>query len=342
MKEESLYKSIILHIPHSSTLIPKEVREQFVLTDEELASEQLKLVDLHTKDLFYSGEFPKVEAEVSRLVCDVERFLDPQQEPMSQYGMGAIYTKTLEGLPLRRELSKEEEKRLLDRHYHQHQIKVGNRVEEALEDNSIAVIVDCHSFPSEPFPYEKPSKYERPDICIGANFLHHTPEWLRDLTRQHFSKLGYSFLFNDPFEGCYIPTNFYKQDKGVFGVMIEINRKLYMDEVTGKKTKGYSALKTHIQEYYIKLKEYVDKIKVKPEEREHIYDNLRIKMRQVFGEEMLQRGSSERYAIADLVEYSVKGIGHPDLVSYEQLEGIRKIVTGEMDDLAFHRLVKDD
>src|SRR5690554_5947561 len=160
----SFYKSIILHIPHLSTFIPEEVRNQFVLTDKELANEQLKLVDLHTKDLFYASEFPIVEAEVSRVVCDVERFLDPKQEPMSQYGMGAIYTKTLEGLPLRRELSDEEEKSLLDKYYHQHQAKVEKRVEEALKDNSIAVIVDCHSFPSGPFPYEKPSKFKRPDI----------------------------------------------------------------------------------------------------------------------------------------------------------------------------------
>ncbi|MDD3791370.1 MAG: N-formylglutamate amidohydrolase [Sphaerochaetaceae bacterium] len=266
MKEKSFYKSIILHIPHSSTFIPEEVRDQFVLTDEELANEQLKLVDLYTRELFYSNEFPTVEAEVSRLVCDVERFLDPNNEPMSQYGMGAIYIKTLKGLPLRRELFEEEKKSLLERYYHQHRAKVEKRVEEALDDSSIAVIVDCHSFPSEPFPYEKPSRFKRPDICIGADFSHHTAEWLRNLTRQHFSKLGYSVLFNDPFKGCYIPTNYYKKDKGVFGVMLELNRSLYMDEISGEKTKGYSTLKTHIQEYYIKLKEYVDKLIIKPKE----------------------------------------------------------------------------
>jgi N-formylglutamate amidohydrolase len=250
--------------------------------------------------------------------------------------MGAIYTKTLEGLPLRRELSGEEKKSLLDKYYHQHQAKVEKRVEEALEDNSIAVIVDCHSFPSEPFPYEKLSKYKRPDICIGADFSHHTPEWLRNLTRQHFSKLGYSVLFNDPFEGCYIPTNFYKKDKGVFGVMIELNRKLYIDEATGKKTKGYSALKTHIQEYYIKLKECVDKIKVKSEEREYSYYNLRAKMRQVFGAEILEQRSSVQTQIALMVDAQIKlQNGDPDSITLDQLEGIRKVITDEVDGLVF-------
>lgn len=82
---------------------------------------------------------------------------------------------------MRRELSDEEEKSLLEKYYHQHQAKIEKMVKEALEDNSIAVIVDCHSFPSEPFPYEKPSKFKRPNICIGAD-TYHTPLWLRDLT----------------------------------------------------------------------------------------------------------------------------------------------------------------
>ena len=72
--------SVVVHLPHASTTIPPEVREQFVLDDGALAEEQRRLVDHFTDELF---ALPQVSATtvafpVSRFVVDPERFVDPQ------------------------------------------------------------------------------------------------------------------------------------------------------------------------------------------------------------------------------------------------------------------------
>jgi N-formylglutamate amidohydrolase len=67
-------KKIILHIPHSSTIIP--LLEGYVADAISLEKEILKLTDWYTDDLFYSKEDEMIVAEFSRIFCDPERFTD--------------------------------------------------------------------------------------------------------------------------------------------------------------------------------------------------------------------------------------------------------------------------
>ena len=72
-------------MPHASTVIPREVREQFILNDEELTAEAIESADLHTDELARAA-WPSARiltANVSRLVVDVERFADDSEEQMA-------------------------------------------------------------------------------------------------------------------------------------------------------------------------------------------------------------------------------------------------------------------
>ena len=44
--------SVILHIPHSSLMIPTAARSEFRITDAELSLELLRMTDWHTNELF--------------------------------------------------------------------------------------------------------------------------------------------------------------------------------------------------------------------------------------------------------------------------------------------------
>ncbi len=63
-------------------------------------------------------------------------------------GMGMIYTKTHDGKQLRRELCEYEKAELLRKYHKQNTQGVESEVSEALRGNDVALIVDCHSFPS--------------------------------------------------------------------------------------------------------------------------------------------------------------------------------------------------
>ena len=80
---------VIFHIPHDSTVIPSEVRDQFVLNDKDLSREIITMTDHHTYDLIasISSTSQIVKFPVSRLVVDVERFESDCDEYMAARGM---------------------------------------------------------------------------------------------------------------------------------------------------------------------------------------------------------------------------------------------------------------
>ena len=63
---------MILDIPHSSKLIPPNVRPQFSLLDEELLAEIIQMTDAYTDELFECTSASRIVFPVSRLVVDPE------------------------------------------------------------------------------------------------------------------------------------------------------------------------------------------------------------------------------------------------------------------------------
>ena len=71
----------------------------FLLRDAELELEQIRMVDHHTDRFFArpTEQHTQVVFPVSWLLVDPERFLDDTAEPMSERGMGVLYTHTATG-----------------------------------------------------------------------------------------------------------------------------------------------------------------------------------------------------------------------------------------------------
>jgi N-formylglutamate amidohydrolase len=91
------------------------------------------------------------------------------------------------------------------------------------------LIVDCHSFPSVALPYELDQGAQRADFCIGTDAFH-TPPAVRDAIVAAVKQAGYSVTVDAPFAGALVPLASYRKDRRVWSVMIEVNRRLYMDE----------------------------------------------------------------------------------------------------------------
>lgn len=101
-----------------------------------------------------------------------------------------------------------------------------------LEKFGHCLIIDCHSFSSKPLPYELDQNPKRPDICIGTDSFH-TPKSVVSIIKAFCKKNNFKVALNKPFSGTYMPLKFFKKDRRVSSVMIEINRSIYMDEKTG-------------------------------------------------------------------------------------------------------------
>ncbi len=235
-------------MPHSSTNIP--LMDGYTVDENFLAKEMLKLTDWYTDDLFYSDEDEMIKADFSRIFCDPERFTDDSQEVMAQYGMGVLYEKSDEG-EIIRIVTPELRERVLNDYYWQHHSKFSAAVNQQLDLFGKALIIDCHSYPSNPLKRDLDKNSKRPDFNIGTDSFH-TPQQLIDLSVSFFENAGYTLGVDWPYKGSIVPLEHYSKNKNVMTIMLEINRALYLNEPTNEKSEKYLEVK-NITGEYIKL-----------------------------------------------------------------------------------------
>ena len=229
---------VILHVPHSSRRLPPEARASILLDDAALASELDHMTDAYT-DLIASSAASSAWLFVnpySRLVVDPERFPDEREE-MASVGMGAVYTRTSHGAPLR---SSESTVDLLARYHTPYADAMASLVDDRLAAAGHALILDIHSYPSRPLPYELHACGSRPAVCLGTDEFH-TPPWLLEAASLAFAPVGDVGL-NSPFAGCYVPLRHYRRDARVSALMVEVRRDVYMHEPGGLLTPDVAPL----------------------------------------------------------------------------------------------------
>ncbi|MEU3619142.1 N-formylglutamate amidohydrolase [Streptomyces sp. NPDC006872] len=238
---------VILHVPHSSRAIPAEVRAGIVLDDGALERELDHITDSHTAEIAEAaagraGVTPwRFVNRLSRLVVDPERFPDEREE-MRAVGMGAVYTRTTHREPLRPQDTAADTaaESLLARYFRPYAQAVTDAVAERLAAVGRAVVIDVHSYPSEPLPYELHGAGPRPPVCLGTDAFHTPPELLA-AARKAFAEIGETGL-DSPFTGTYVPLEYYGKEPRVSALMVEIRRDTYMSEPGGPAGPGLTRL----------------------------------------------------------------------------------------------------
>ncbi|MFJ8773675.1 N-formylglutamate amidohydrolase [Streptomyces microflavus] len=234
---------VLLHVPHGSRTIPEEVRGRILLDDSALERELDHITDSHTAELAARAAaaspvrpWSYVNA-LSRLVVDPERFPDDREE-MRAVGMGAVYTHTTHRERLRG--PDVDQHPLLERYFHPYARAMTEAVDARIAATGRAVIVDVHSYPSAPLPYELHGTGPRPPVCLGTDPFHTPPE-LRALAEAAFAGFGGTGI-DSPFADTYVPLKHYGTDRRVTALMIEIRRDTYMSEPGGPAGAGLDAL----------------------------------------------------------------------------------------------------
>lgn len=225
---------MILHIPHSSTVIPSGI---ISINKDELQEELFHSTDWFTNELFdYESCIRKMVFPYSRLYIDVERFED-SKEDMFLVGRGIVYEKTLDGKSFKTNLNYSRSE------YYKWHAELKKTIEESTSLFNKLCIVDCHSFGEKII-----GNLEKPDFCLGYN-----PDRNNYLDIEVISKAkkfleskGYLVSINSPYGGSMIPEEYYKSDIG--SIMIEVNRNLYMQNENNKavKSERFSEIKNVI------------------------------------------------------------------------------------------------
>lgn len=234
---------ILLHVPHSSVSIPKDLGRYFELSEDELSTELIRMTDLFT-DVAYQGHgMDRLVFPISRLVVDVERFRTDDDEPMAARGMGAVYTKTHEGHPLKSGFDREA---LLTEFYDPHHAHLEAWVDTSLERHGRCLILDCHSFPSHPLPCDLDQAPNRPDFCFGTDAFH-TPARLLSRGIAEATQIGWSIGIDAPYSGTIVPLSRLEKDPCVASLMLEVRRDHLTDEASGIRGPSFGATCAHLR-----------------------------------------------------------------------------------------------
>ena len=244
-------EAIVIHIPHSSVIIPDEYKYQYLLSEDELNDELIKMTDRYIDEFFDITGLRIHQNQVSRLVMDPERFRSNDIEEMSKCGMGVAYTRTSDGRVLRK-LSNSENDQILADLYDPYHTKLAQIAEEMLSTYGQCMIIDAHSFSSYPLPYENVLKHDdrkRPDICLGYEPFHIDYSFLQR-SENFFNHMQLTVAHNFPYTGSLVPIKYYHKETRVQSLMIELNRALYMNEKTGQKLDTFQNVQSVIHGYF--------------------------------------------------------------------------------------------
>jgi N-formylglutamate amidohydrolase len=230
-----MYQNIVLHIPHGSEYIPEQVGNHQSPALCLLRTNSFHLIDYYTQPLF-APSVPKQAiktlcAHNHRMLVDMERL---PNDPLEPNGFGIVSQWAINWLGEDyRQVALEQY-----RAYHEEATKCLNMLKNPL-------LIDCHSFSSKPTPL-CPIPHDV-DICIGWNEDETCPDrMLLKLVAAYFKDCGYAIGINKPFSNS-------KTFPGTFGyhsMMIEINKRCYMNEETLEKTPNFTNLHNQLQRLY--------------------------------------------------------------------------------------------
>ena len=218
----------LFHVPHDGTQFPKELIASVCIRQDDFLAYHEKMRDKYAAQLIpeeYCQGGIVCSFGVSRLLCDVERFIGPE-EVMEQYGMGFCYKKAFDGTVIKHVT--DELRNNTRKYYEDHHAWIN----QLCRQHPFILFFDMHSYSREIIPADflRPER-SLPDLCIGIDSCF-TPRDLVSIAHNEFIKIGLTVADNYPYTGCYIPEVIMhrKADCHFAGIMLEFNRKAYLDE----------------------------------------------------------------------------------------------------------------
>ncbi|MES2413617.1 MAG: N-formylglutamate amidohydrolase [Pseudomonadota bacterium] len=256
--------ALVLDSPHSGTDYPADFRhacDPMILRRAEDTHVE-KIYDfapdlgVHWVEAFFPRSY--LDANRNTTEVDVTLFDEPWPEPVEtdarimckvRLGKGLIWRTTDDGLPLyARKLSVAEILTRINRCWKPYHAAVGSAIDQAHSAHGYSIHINCHSMPAfassnaTDFPGETHA-----DFVVGDRDGSTAAPALSKLVCDALRSMGYSVAYNHPYKGVELVRRY--SDPGVnrHSIQLEINRRLYMNEVTLDMHDGFDALKAHLR-----------------------------------------------------------------------------------------------
>ena len=174
---------------------------------------------------------------------------DPNILSKVRLGKGLIWRTTDDGVSIyARPLSVAEVQARIEKCWKPYHTAVKDAIDAAHARHGYSIHINCHSMPAvasscaTDFPGEAHA-----DFVVGDREATTASAALSSLVCAHLRGLGYNVAYNHPYKGVELVRRYSNPAAHRHSIQLEINRKLYMNEVTFELNEGYTALKSSLQ-----------------------------------------------------------------------------------------------
>jgi N-formylglutamate amidohydrolase len=247
IEPEELSSPLVFSSPHSGDVYPARFLESSRLDVASLRRSE----DAHVHALFALAPklgAPLLKAHFSRVYLDLNREpyeLDPRmfEDALPDFantrslrvaaGLGTIPRVVADAREIyAARLPVGEALRRIEALYKPYHASLRGLMERARQRYGVALLVDCHSMPSNVAKESATPRGDRrkPDFVIGDRFGASCSSEIVEAIETRLRQWGYHVQRNRPYAGGYITEHYGKPASGWHAVQIEIARNLYMDE----------------------------------------------------------------------------------------------------------------
>lgn len=259
---------VVLDSPHSGTHYPEDFGYSLTLSHLRTAE------DTHVDQLFDQGpflgmallaaEFPRSYIDVNRAVDDVDHLLLAQSWPQpvapsgkSRLGKGLVWRLMDDGTPIyQRYLSVAEVRERIDRCWRPYHLALKTLLDRTSEVSGGVLHINCHSMPSVAgrLATDEPGLIH-PDIVLGDRDGTTADPAITQSMAEAFEAQGYTCWVNRPYKGVELVRAYADPARERHSIQLEINRRLYMDEVTLELTPGFQTLKDDLNKVLVLVRD---------------------------------------------------------------------------------------
>jgi len=192
--------------------------------------------------------FPNTFIDVNRGKLDIDASLIEGEWPepltptgFTERGLGLLKKVTRYGEPMHeRKLTVAEVTDRLQRYYEPYHAELAAIVSRTRATFGRAWHLSCHCMSAVGAPTHPDKGQPRADICLGnIDGLTSSDEFIQ-FVRRSFEDVGYSVSVNVPYKGAEINRRYGDPANRVESILVEANKKLFMDVKTFKKTEAFA------------------------------------------------------------------------------------------------------
>jgi N-formylglutamate amidohydrolase len=195
--------------------------------------------------LLYAA-FPHVYIDANRNELDLDAELIEGEWPVplkpnvSLRGLGLLKAKSRYGEPMQeRRLTVSEIMERLERYHRPYFAELDRIIKDKKQKFGRVYQLSCHCMSAIGAPTHPDPGQERADFCLGdLEGKTASPEFI-DFVAEFIRRLGFSCTINTPYAGGELNARFGDPLSGIESIMVEINKKKFMDIMTFKKNQGF-------------------------------------------------------------------------------------------------------